>query len=142
MKQWCLKSKKLLKDYGAVHPCMIYSIKSSFDSKFLYTSDGKGSLKKICIEKREVDKTLRENHGTKSIDVIEVSNDNKYLIVAERDGVLEQWCMKKDKILMKCKVNARKILSMKISDDSKVLYVGVNDSKMVYLGRVNKANVE
>jgi len=50
LKQFCIKQKRVIKDYGVVHDDLIYSIAVSADNRFLFTSDSNGNMKQYSVE--------------------------------------------------------------------------------------------
>lgn len=104
------------------HRGRIYSIKSSPDSEYLYTSDSKGYLKKFSFKFDLLIKDFGKIHQGGILCMV-FTRDYEYFFTADSRGSMKQWSAK-DEILVKDypKIHDGSIWSIAATADSKYIF--------------------
>ena len=77
LKQWDIKQRKLVKNWGKIHLCGIISITATNDGRYLFAAGSDCILKQWDIEQQKLMKDYGEIHAA-AIGSITATNDGRY----------------------------------------------------------------
>lgn len=70
-------------EYNSIHFHKILSIKTTYNNKFLFTSDNYGSLKQWSIPHCKIHKDFPKAHSKTGISTILITRDDEYLVTGD-----------------------------------------------------------
>ena len=88
LKQYSLRSQKLIHDYGIIHGTRIGLLQTTKDSDWLITSSY-NNVYRVSIENRQVDKDFGQVFDNRGITAMKLTVDSKKLIVGDHSGFMK-----------------------------------------------------
>lgn len=126
MKKFNVADHMLVKEYGSIHSGQIFSVSCTPDSKYIFTSDSKGFVKKIDVEDNyETGVTDYGKVHKAGIFSIASSRDSRYLFTSDISGNLKQFKIEDNNLHHDFEdFHKTGILNIAISNDSCWLITG------------------
>lgn len=118
------KIGEALNDFGSKwHNRTIYSITSSPDSRYVFTSDEIGNFKQIDVEDGEAIKDYGKIFKC-AVTCMQCTNDSKFVVVCDENSNIRQYNINTFKLVRSWdRVLNGSILTMALSPDSKSVFV-------------------
>lgn len=112
------------------HRGRIYSIKTTFDSQFVYTSDSKGYIKKFCLNDGMLIKDFGKVHQG-AIFTMAFTCDNKYFFSADSRGTMKQFSIQDQIVVQEYpKIHQSSIWSITVTADNQFIFTSSSDGEV------------
>jgi WD40 repeat protein len=130
LKQYSLRSQKLIHDYGQIHGERIGCLVTTRDSKWLITSV-ENHVRRISVKNRKIKKDFGQIHDNRGITNMQITAKGKKLLVGDWSGCLKLISSKDGEVIKDFgQAHSGMITGIVISVDQRYFFTSSLDGKM------------